>query len=95
MEAVMHTTTLRAAEQLGFLDDRTPWRTRFRSFLSRRRHRTNDEPKNDSLGRLDHRLLADARLYREQRLHHPQNPTNQQPGTPIPAALLAIWMPRI
>jgi hypothetical protein len=95
LEAVMHTTTLRSAEQLGFLDDKTPWRIRFRSFLSRRRHRTNEEPKNDSLDRLDDRLLADVGVYREHRIHHPQNRTDQQPGTPVPAALLAIWMPRI
>ena len=91
----MHTTTLRSAEQLGFLDDRTPWRTRVRSFLNRRRQRMNDEPKNDSLDRLDDRLLHDIGVHREHRIHHPQNRTDQQPGTPVPAALLAIWMPRI
>ena len=91
----MHTTTLRSAEQLGFLDDRTSWRTPLRSFLSRRLQRRNDEPKNNSLDRLDDRLLADVGVYREHRIHHPQNRTDQQPGTPVPAALLAIWMPRI
>ena len=55
----------------------------------------NDEPKNDSLDRLDDRLLHDVGVYREHRIHHPQNRTDQQPGTPVPAALLAIWMPRI
>jgi hypothetical protein len=91
----MHTTTLCAAEHLGFLDERTPCRTRFRSFLSRRRHRTNNEPKNDSLDRLDDRMLQDIGAYTEHRIHHTQNRTDQQPGTPVPAALLAIWMPRI
>jgi len=91
----MHTTTLRPVDQLGFFDNRTPWRTRFCSFLGRRRQRVNNAVKNDSLGRLDDRRLADLGVYRDHRIHHPQNRTDQQPGTPVPAALLAIWMPRI
>ena len=93
----MHTTTIRSAQSLGILDDRTPsrWSTRLRSILSSRWHRKNDEPKHDSLHRLDDRLLADVGLYREHRIHNPQNRTDQQPGSPVPVALLAMWMPPI
>jgi hypothetical protein len=57
--------------------------------------RNSDEPKHDSLNRLGDRLLADVGLYREHRIHHPQNRTGQQRGSPVPGALLAMWMPRI
>jgi hypothetical protein len=54
----------------------------------------NDESKHGSLNRLGDRLLADVGLYRENRIHLPQNRTDQQQGSPLPVALLAMWMPR-
>ena len=91
----MHTTTIRSPQLLAILDDRTPWRSRLRSILSSRWHKKSGEPEHDSLYRLNNRLLADVGLYREHRIHHPQNRTDQQRGSPVPAALLAMWMPRI
>jgi hypothetical protein len=45
------------------------------------------------LHRLHDRLLADVGLYREHRLHNPQNRTDQQRRSPVPVALLAMWAP--
>ena len=90
----MHATTIRSAQSLGILNDRTPrWRIRLRSILSSRWHRKNEAPKHDSLHRLDDRLLADVGLYRDHRIHNPENRTDQQPGSPVPVALLAMWAP--
>jgi uncharacterized protein YjiS (DUF1127 family) len=91
----MHTTAIRSTQSLGILNDRTPWRSRLRSILSSRWYRKNEEAKHDSLYRLDDRLLADVGLYREHGIHHPQNRTDQQRGSPVPVALLAMWMTRI
>ena len=91
----MHTTTIRSPQSLAILDDRTPWRSRLRSILSSRWHKKSEEPEHDSLYRLNNRLLADAGLYRAHRIHNPRHRTDQQRGSPIPAALLAMWMPRI
>jgi hypothetical protein len=91
----MHTTTIRSAQSLGILNHRTPWRPRLRSILSSRWHRKNEEPKHNSLYRLGDRLLADFGLYREHRIHHPQNRTDEQQVSPVPVCLLAMWMPRI
>ena len=91
----MHTAVIRPAQSLGIVTDRTPsrWRTRLRSILSSRRHRKNEESKDDSLRRLNDRLLADVGLYRERRMHNPQSRTFQQSGSPVSAALLAVWAP--
>ena len=91
----MHTTTIRSAQSLGILNDRTPWRSRLRSLLRRHQPSKNDEAKHDSLRRLDNRLLADLGLCRENGNHNPENRTDQQPESPVPVALLAIWMPLI
>jgi uncharacterized protein YjiS (DUF1127 family) len=88
----MHTEVIRSPQPLSILEDRTPWRSRLRSILSTGRHRKNEEPKHDSLYRLRDRLLADVGLYREQRIHNPENRASQQPTSPVPVALLAIWM---
>jgi uncharacterized protein YjiS (DUF1127 family) len=93
----MHTATIRSAQPLGTLRDGTPsrWRTRLRSILSSRWYRKNEEPKHDSLHRLGDRALADIGLYRGHRIHRPHNRTDQQQVSPVPVALLAMWMPRI
>jgi hypothetical protein len=91
----MQTAAIRSAQPLGILNDRTPWRSRLRSIQSYRWLRKNEEPKDNSLHLLDDRLLADVGLYREHQIHHPQNRTDEQRGSPVPAALLAMWMPRI
>jgi|1185.fasta_scaffold245479_2 hypothetical protein len=93
----MHTTATQSAQSLGILNDRTtsPWGARLRSILSSRWYRMNKEPKHDSLRRIGDRLLADVGLYREHRIHHPQNRTDQQLVSPVPGALLAMWMPGI
>ena len=93
----MHTAVIRSAQSLGIVTDRmpSPWGSRLRSILSRRWYRKNEEPKHDSLHRVGDRLLADVGLYREHRIHHPQNRTDQQQVSPVPVALLAMWMPRI
>ena len=93
----MHTTTIQSAQSFGVFRDRTPsrWSTRLRSILSSRWYRKNDEPKHDSLYRLGDRLLADVGLYCEHRTHNPQNRTDQPQVSPLPVALLAMWMPRI
>jgi len=94
----MHTATIRSAQPLGILNERTtsPWRVRLRSILSSRWDRKNQAPKHDSLHRVGDRLLADVKLYRQGRhiIQDPQNRTHQQPGSPVPVALLAMWMPR-
>ena len=90
----MHTAIIRSPQQLASREH-TPWRSRLRSTLSARRGRRNEESKHESLHRLGDRVLADVGLYREYRIHHPQNRTDQQQGAPVPAALLAMWMPRI
>jgi len=95
LEATMHTTTIRSAQSLGILNDQTPWRPRLRSILSNRWYRKNEEPKHDTLHRLGDRLLTDVGLYREHRIHDPENRTDGQPASPVPVALLAMWMPRI
>ena len=91
----MHTTTVRSAQSLGIFDDRAPsrWSTRLRSILNRSWSRKNDEAEPDSLYRLDDRLLADVGLYCEHGIHNPENRTDWQQGSPVPVALLAMWMP--
>jgi hypothetical protein len=91
----MHTAVIRPAQSLGIISDRTPsrWSNRLRSILSSRWRGRNKEPKNDSLRRLDNRLLADVGLYREHRIHNLQSRIIQQSGSPVPVALLAIWAP--
>ncbi len=91
----MHTANIRSAQPLGILNDRTPWRSRLRSILSCRWLRKNEEPKDDSLHRRHDRLLAAVGLYREHPIYHSQNRTDEQPGSPVPVALLAMWMPRV
>ena len=93
----MHTTTIQSAQSFGVFRDRTPsgWSTRLRSILSSRWYRKNEEPKHDSLHRLGDRFLADIGLYREHRIRRPHNRTDQQQVSPVPVALLAMWMPRI
>ena len=91
----MHTAVIRSAQSLGILNDLTlsRWCTRLRSILSSRWHGHNEEPKNDSLRRLDDRLLADVGLYREHRIHGPQNRIVHQGGSPVPVGLLAMLAP--
>ena len=93
----MHTTTIQSAQSFGVFRDRTPsrWSTRLCSILSSRWYRKNDEPTHDSLYRLGDRLLADVGLYCDHRIHNPQNRTDQQQVSPLPVALLAMWMPRV
>ena len=55
--------------------------------------RKNKEAEPDSLYRLDNRLLADVGLYREHGIHNPEDRTDQQRGSPVPGALLAMWAP--
>src|SRR6476620_2501389 len=95
LETVMQTAAIRPAQPLRLLIDRTPsrWSTAPRSSLSSRWYRKNQESKHDSLRRLDERLLADVGLYREHRIHKPQNRSVQQPGSPVPVVLLAMWAP--
>ena len=97
LEAVMHTTTIRSAHSLGIFDDRAPsrWSARLRSILDRSWSRKNDEAEPDSLYWLDDRLLADVGLYCEHGIHNPQNRTDPQRRSPVPVALLAIWMPPV
>ena len=92
----MHTTTIRSAQSLGIFDNRAPsrWRICLRSILDRSWFRKNEEAKPDSVHRLDDRMLADVGLYCEHGIHNPENRIEQQ-GSPLPVALLAIWMPRI
>ena len=90
----MITTTIRWPHSLGILDDRTPSRCRLLSVLSNRWRRKTEAARHDDLPRLDDRLLADVGLCREHRIHHPQNRTDQQQVSPVPVALLAMWMPR-
>ena len=96
-EAVMHTTTIRSAHSLGIFDGSTPsrWSTRLRSILDRSWFRKNKETEPDNLHRLDNRLLADLGLYCEHGIHNPQNRTDHQRSSPVPIALLAIWMPSV
>jgi hypothetical protein len=91
----MHTAVIRSTQSLGIVADRTPsrWSTRIRSILSSCWRGHNEEPKDDSLYRVDERLLADVGLYREPRIHDPQSRTFQQSGSPVPAAVLAMWAP--
>jgi hypothetical protein len=67
---------------------RDPPEQRSKSFKQR-----NEESKDDSLYRLNDRLLADVGLYREHRIHGPQNRIVHQGGSPVPVALLAMWAP--
>jgi hypothetical protein len=87
----MHTAVIRSPQPLAILEERTPWRSRLPSILSTRRHRKNEEPKHDSLYRLGDQIRADG-LYREHRIHNPENRADQLPTSPVPVALLAIWM---
>jgi hypothetical protein len=91
----MHTAVIRSAQSLGIVTDRvpSPWRSHPRSILSSRRHRKNEESKDDSLYRLNGRLLADVGLYREHRSHGPQNRIVHRGGSPVPVALLAMCAP--
>ena len=94
----MHTAAVtRSAQSLGIAIDRTalPWRSRLRAILGGAWERKNDEAKNGGVYRHDDRLPADLGLYREHRIHQPQNRTDQQLGSPVPVALLAIWMPGV
>ena len=91
----MHTSVISSPQPLAIVEGRTPWRSRLCSILSTCWHRNNGGPKHDSLNRLGDRLLADVGLYREHRIHHPQNRTDQEPESPVPVAWLAMWMPRI
>ena len=95
LEAVMHTTTIRSTHLLGIFANSAPSRrsTRLRSILDRSWFRKNEEAEPDSLHRLDERMLADARLYCEHGLHNPEDRTDWQQGSPVPVALLAMWMP--
>ena len=95
LEAAMRTATIRSPESFRIFNGRTPWRPRLRSILSSRWQRKNEESKHDSLYRLDDRLLADLGLYREHRIHNPRYRTDQERGSPVPAVVLAMWMPRI
>src|SRR5579864_8399082 len=97
LEATMRTTSIQSAQSFAVFRDRTPsrWNTRLRPTLSSRWYRTKDEPKHDSLYRLGDRLLADVGRYCEHRIPNPQNRTDQQQLSPLPVALLAMWMPRI
>ena len=91
----MHTTTVRSAQSLGIFDDRAPsrWPIRLRSILDRSWFRKNGEAKPDSLHRLNDRMLADVGLYCEHGIHNPENRTDWQQESPVPVALLAMWMP--
>jgi hypothetical protein len=92
----MHIAAIRSAQSLGMDGTPSRWRsTRLRSLLTYRWYRKSEESKRDSPYRLDDRLLADVALYREHRIHNPQNRTDQQQASPLPVALLAMWMPRI
>jgi hypothetical protein len=93
LEAAMHPTAIRSAQPLEILNDRTPWRSRVRSILNNRWHREAEEPKRNNLNRLDDRLVAEVGLYREHRIHHPENRTDQQRASPVPVASLAMWAP--
>lgn len=93
----MHTATIRSAQSFESINVRMPsrWRSRLRSVLSTCWYKNNDEPKHDSLNLLGDRLLADVGLYREHQIHHSQNRADQELGSPVPVALLAMWMPRV
>jgi hypothetical protein len=91
----MHTKTIRSAQSFGIFDDSTPsrWSTRLRSILDRSWFRKNEEAEHDSLYPLDDRLLADVGLCCEHGIHNHQNRTDHRRRSPLPVALLAIWMP--
>jgi hypothetical protein len=93
----MHAASIRSPQSPGIFNHGTlsHWRSRLHSILGTLLRRQNQEQTHDGFHRLDGRLLADVGLHREHRIHHPQNRTDQQPGVPVPVALLAIWMPRI
>jgi uncharacterized protein YjiS (DUF1127 family) len=91
----MDTAVVRSPQSLAILKDRMPSRSRLCAILSIRWRRKNQEAKHDSLHRLSDRLFADVGLYREHRIHDPENRANQQPVSPVPVALLAMWMPRV
>ena len=91
----MHIASIRSAQSLGIFKDGTlsHWRSRLHSILSTLLRRQNEKRTHDTLNRLDDRLLADG-LYREHRIHNPQNRTDRQREAPVPVLLLAMWMPR-
>jgi hypothetical protein len=91
----MHISTIQPAPSLDIPNNRTPWGCRLRSILSGYWYRKNEESKHESLYPLGDRLLADVGLYRENRSGDPQKRTDQQQGSSVPVALLAMWMPRI
>ena len=89
----MHISTIQSVPSFGIPNNGTPWRSRLLSILSGRWYRKNKGSKHNSLYPLGDRLLADVGLYREHRNGDLQNRTNQQQGSPVPVALLAMWMP--
>jgi hypothetical protein len=89
----MDTAVIRSPQSAAILEDRMPSRCRLCAILSIRWHRNNQEAKHDN--RHSDRLFADAGVYREHRINDPENRANQQPLLPVPAALLAMWMPRV
>ena len=93
----MQTAVIRSAQSLGIDNDRmpSPWSTRLRSNLHSRWFRRNEEAEHDSLYQPEDRLLADVGLYREHGVHHPENRADHRRRSPVPVALLAIWMPPV
>jgi hypothetical protein len=95
LEPAMHTKIIRSAQSVGILDDSTPWLSDLCSILRNRWRGKKEQPTHDNLNRLDDRLLAELGLYRQRRIHNPRNRTDRQQQSPVPAALLGMWMPRI
>jgi hypothetical protein len=89
----MHIAVIRSPQPIAILKDRTPRRSRLRSILSTPWHSKDEEPKRGCLYRVGDRLRADVGLYREHRIHNPENRASQQPASPVPVALLAMWAP--
>lgn len=89
----MDTTVVRSPQSLAILGDRMPSRPRLRAILGIRWHRKNQETKHDGLHRPGDWLFADVGRYRQHRIHDTENRANQQPVSPVPVPLLAMWMP--